>query len=323
MNNPASYYRLAALALLWGSSFLLIKVALEALSPTQIALTRIVLGALVLVALCAVRGIRLRGSAALWRRIATAGLFASALPWVLFGVGEQTVASGLTGVINATTPLWTALFGMLLARETPPKSRLTGLGVGFAGVVLIFAPWQGGDLLAPGVLACLGAAASYGVGYVYIGRKLTGESLREHGLSPLALASMQMIAAAGFAAVALPIDGLRPVHPEPLALLSIAVLGVLGTGIAFAMNYRLIADEGATTASTVAYLMPIVSVLLGWLVLDEQLGARVLTGMALVLAGVLLIRRSNRPAREKPRIVRGLLRGSQLYAELATNHPGK
>ncbi|GAA2808398.1 DMT family transporter [Saccharopolyspora taberi] len=292
MNNPASYYRLGALALLWGSSFLLIKVALDALAPTQIALARIVLGALVLLALCAVRGIRLRGDAALWRRIAVAALFASALPWVLFGIGEQTVASGLTGVINATTPLWTALFGLLVTREAPPPARLAGLGLGFGGVVLIFAPWQDDNLLTWGVFVCLGAAVSYGLAYVYIGRNLTGR----HGLPPLALATMQMIVASGYGVLALPIDGIRPVQLEPVPLLAIAVLGVFGTGLAFAMNYRLISDEGATTASTVAYLMPIVSVLLGWLVLGEQLGFRILLGMAIVLAGVLITQRSTRPA---------------------------
>ena len=318
MNNPASYYRLGALALLWGSSFLLIKIALDALAPTQIALTRIVLGALVLLALCALRGFRLRANRALWRRIAVAALFASALPWVLFGIGEQTVPSGLTGVINATTPLFTALFGLLIGREVPPRARMAGLGLGFAGVLLIFAPWQDDNLLTWGVFACLGAAVSYGIAYVYIGRNLTGDRLREHGLSPLALATMQMVAASGYAVLALPIDGLRPVHLAPVPLLAVAVLGIFGTGLAFALNYRLISDEGATTASTVTYLMPIVSVLLGWLVLGEQLGFRVLLGMAIVLVGVLLTQRPRWMSLPQP-----VLRGTRLYAELATNHPLK
>lgn len=349
MNNPANYFRLGALALLWGSSFLLIKLALAALAPTQIALARIVLGALVLLALCAVRGLRVSRDRTLWRRVAVAALFASALPWVLFGIGEQTVDSGLTGILNATTPLWTVLFGLLVSREALPPSRLGGLLLGFLGVLLIFAPWQGTGLLSWGVLACLGAAVSYGIGYVYIGRKLTGD----HGLPPLVLATMQMIAATGYAVVALPLDGLQPVHWDLLALVSAAVLGVFGTGIAFVLNYRIISDEGATTASTVAYLMPIVSVLLGWLLLGEELGPRILLGMAVVLVGVLLARRSpspgtataeedkmseeNRPelrtsAEELPpieppkgwaRIQLALMRGSQLYAEMATNHPMK
>ncbi|MGW3468872.1 DMT family transporter [Saccharopolyspora sp. NPDC000995] len=352
MNNPTNYVRLGVLALLWGSSFLLIKLALGALSPTQIALTRIVLGAAVLLALCALRGMRPSRDRKLWRHVAVAALFGSALPWVLFGLGEQTVDSGLTGVLNATTPLWTVLFGLFAGREAMPPTRLGGLLLGFLGVLLIFAPWQGGGLLSRGVAACLGAAVSYGIGYVYIGRNLTGN----HGLAPLVLATMQMVAATGYALLALPLGGLQPVRWEPLALLAVAVLGVFGTGLAFAINYRIIGDEGATTASTVAYLMPIVSVLLGWLLLGEELGLRVLLGMAIVLLGVALTRRfptpkpvaapapeedkmSNQLRTDAARTTRtdelppieppgawtrfrlALMRGSQLYADLATNDP--
>lgn len=294
MNNPASYLRLGTLALLWGSSFLLIKIALDALSPVQIAFARIVLGALVLLLLCTLRGIQLRGHQ-LWRHVVVAALFASTLPWVLFGVGEQTVNSGLTGVLNATTPLWTVLFGLIFGgQRSLPPARFAGLGLGFAGVMLIFAPWQG-DLPGWGALACLGAAASYGVGYVYIGRNLTSATLRDRGVSPLAVAALQMTASSGLAVFTLPVGGLQPVHLAVLPLLAITVLGVAGTGFAFALNYRLISDEGATTASTVTYLMPAVSVFLGWLVLGEHLGLRVLAGMAVVLIGVALSRRSSSP----------------------------
>jgi drug/metabolite transporter (DMT)-like permease len=325
VNNSASYLRLGALALLWGSSFLLIKVALNALTPVQVALVRIILGAAVLLLLCALRGMRLRGFVTsdghrLWGHVAVAALFASAMPWVLFGIGEQTVDSGLTGVLNATTPLWTVLFGLLFGREagTPP-SRFAGLLLGFTGVVLICAPWQGGGTFGWGVLACLAAAASYGVGYVYIGRNLTGARLREKGLSPLTLAAMQMTAAAGIALVALPAGGLQPVRLELPALLAVAVLGVFGTGIAFALNYRIISDEGATTASTVTYLMPIVSVLLGWLVLNERLGFRMLLGMIIVLLGVALSRRGTGVTRAWDAV----RTGTQRYAELGSNVAGK
>lgn len=302
MNNPASYVRLCTLALLWGASFLLIKVALTALSATQIALTRIVLGALVLLVLGAVRGMRPIGfrtadARRVWLHTAVAGLFASAFPWILFGIAEGTVASGLTGVLNATTPLWTLLFGLLFGRERAVTIfRFGGLILGFGGVILIFAPWQAGGLLGWGVAACLAASASYGVGYVYIARHLTGSVLREQGISPLTMAGMQMTAAAGIALVALPIGGLEPVRLQPLGVLAVTALGVLGTGMAFALNYRLISDEGPTTTATVTYLIPIVSVLLGWWVLDERLGIRELVGMGVVLIGVALSRQGAQAA---------------------------
>ncbi|RCW46682.1 drug/metabolite transporter (DMT)-like permease [Halopolyspora algeriensis] len=296
MNNPANYLRLGALALVWGASFLLIKIGLEALSPTQVAVARITLGAIVLLLLCALRGIRLRGAATteargLWRTITIAALFGNTLPWVLFGLGEQTVSSGLTGVLNATTPLWTVLFGLLFGTErslTPV--RFTGLLLGFAGVVVILAPWTASGAFGWGALACLAAAVSYGIGFVYIGRSLTDARVDGQQLPPLGVAAMQMTAATGLGLLALPVGGLQPVALDPVPLLAVAVLGIVGTGFAFALNMRIISDEGATTASTVTYLMPLVSVLLGWLVLNEQFGPRVLVGMAVVLVGVALSR---------------------------------
>ncbi|NYH78477.1 drug/metabolite transporter (DMT)-like permease [Actinopolyspora biskrensis] len=308
MNNRANYVRLIVLALLWGASFLFIKVGLQALSPTQVAFARIALGAGVLTALCVLSGGRLIGfgsaeARGLWRTIAVAAVFGNVAPWILFGIGERTVDSGLTGVLNATTPLWTVLFGLLYGTERSlPGARLLGLLAGFSGVVVILAPWQGADgLLGWGVLACLAAAASYGVSFVYIGRSLSGPGLSGRPLSPLTVATMQMTAATGIALFTLPVGGLAPIEPAPLPLLAVAALGVFGTGLAFALHIRIISDEGATTASTVTYLMPAVSVVLGWLVLDESFGPRVLAGMVVVLLGVALSRTNVRGSRGRTR----------------------
>lgn len=308
LNNRANYVRLIVLALLWGASFLFIKVGLQALSPTQVAFARIVLGAAVLIALCVLGGERLIGfgsaeARGLWRTIAVAAVFGNVAPWILFGIGERTVDSGLTGVLNATTPLWTVLFGLLYGTERSlPTARLLGLLTGFSGVVVILAPWQGtGGLLGWGVLACLAAAASYGIGFVYIGRSLNGTGLSGRPLPPLTVAAMQMTAATGIALFTLPVGGLAPIDPAPLPLLAVATLGVFGTGIAFALHIRIISDEGATTASTVTYLMPAVSVVLGWLVLGEHFGPRMLAGMVVVLLGVALSRTKVRGPRGRNR----------------------
>ncbi|QGK71452.1 EamA family transporter [Allosaccharopolyspora coralli] len=304
MNNPANYLRLSTLAVLWGGSFLFIKLALEALSPVQIAFTRIALGALVLVGFCLVArvklgGLRTPGERKVWGYIVLAGLFGNSLPWFLFAEGEQTISSGLTGVINATTPLWTILFGVLAGTErglTP--ARVTGLFVGFLGVLVILAPWQSGGALGWGALACLGGAACYGISFVYIGRAM--RTARDNGTThpPMAFATMQMLAATMLSTLTLPVGGLTPVGLDPVALISVAVLGILGTGFAFSVQYRIISDEGATTASTVTYLIPIVSVLLGWTVLGEQVGLRVIAGMGIILLGVAL-GRSRPPKRDK------------------------
>ncbi|SDR15208.1 DMT family transporter [Actinopolyspora saharensis] len=308
LNNRANYVRLIVLALLWGASFLFIKVGLQALSPTQVAFARIALGAVVLTALCVLGGGRLVGFGSkqarrLWRTIAVAAVFGNVAPWILFGLGERTVDSGLTGVLNATTPLWTVLFGLLYGTERSlPPARLLGLLLGFSGVVVILAPWQGaGGLLGWGVLACLAAAASYGIGFVYIGRSLSGTGVSGRPLPPLTVAAMQMTAATGIALLALPVGGLAPIDPAPLPLLAVAALGVFGTGVAFALHIRIISDEGATTASTVTYLMPAVSVVLGWLVLGEDFGPRMLAGMVVVLLGVALSRTNARSPRGRNR----------------------
>ncbi|WP_037669161.1 DMT family transporter [Streptomyces griseus] len=282
-----SSLRMAALALLWGSGFLWIKLALNhGLTPTQITITRCVLGTAVLLFLARSAGQRLPRSRTTWRHLAVAALFCNAIPFALFSVGEQTVDSGIAGVLNATTPLWSLLIGIALGTDRAlGRVRLTGLLLGFTGTLLIFAPWHRSGLLSWGALALLGAAASYAVAFAYMARHLTAND------APLAVSAAQLLTATAWTTLALPTAG--PLHPDVTALLAVTALGVLGTGVTFYLNYRLIADEGATSAATVGYLLPVVSVALGALFLDEQVGMRVVLGMLVVLIGVGLTRRKN------------------------------
>ncbi|BCB74020.1 DMT family transporter [Phytohabitans flavus] len=280
--------RIGVLALLWGSGFLWIKVALNhGLSPVQITVSRCVLGTAVLIGLALAARQRLPRSVTVWRHLAVAALLCNALPFALFAVGERTVDSGLAGVLNATTPLWTLLIGLAIGVERFAAARIAGLLLGFCGVLLIFAPWHAHASW--GAFALLGAAASYGAGFVYMGRWLTGR-----GTAPIALSAAQLIAATGWSLVALPAAG--PVRVDSTGMAAVVVLGVFCTGVTFYLSYRLIADEGPTSAATVGYLLPVVSVALGAAVLDERLGVRVLAGMAVVLLAVALTRRTT-PAR--------------------------
>ncbi|MFG2571747.1 DMT family transporter [Streptomyces sp. NPDC048481] len=283
-----STLRMAALALFWGSGFLWIKLALtHGLTPAQITIARCALGAVVLLVLARRAGQRLPRSRATWGRLVVAAFFCNALPFALFAVGEQHLDSGLAGVLNATTPLWSLLIGMTTGAEriTHP-ARLAGLVLGFAGTVLIFAPWQRGGLLTWPAAALLAAAASYAVAFAYMARHLT---TRE---TPLAMSAAQLLTATGLSTLALPAAG--PLHPDVTALLAVTALGVLGTGVTFYLNYRLITDEGPTAAATVGYLLPVVSVALGAALLDEHVGPRVLTGMTVVLLAVALTRTGGR-----------------------------
>ncbi|MEU6640924.1 DMT family transporter [Saccharomonospora sp. NPDC046836] len=292
MGEFKTLLRMGALALMWGSSFFWIKLALNAFTPVQLVLGRVVLGAAVLTALCFLAKDRLPGSRRIWGYLAIAALFHNALPFLLFAIGEQTVDSGVTGVLNATTPLWALAVALLWRVERRlTGARTAGLILGLAGTILIFAPWQASGLLSWGAFGILAAAASYGFVIVFEGRYLSGT-----GASPLALAAAQMMAASGFVLLTFPIGGLSPIELDGTAFVAVAVLGVFSTGIAFALNYQLIATEGAITAASVGYLLPVVSVLLGTAFLDEPLNVRVVLGMVVVLAGVALTRMRHRKA---------------------------
>jgi drug/metabolite transporter (DMT)-like permease len=280
------------LALFWGSSFLWIKLALHGLSPVQITLVRLITGGGLVFVLCLITREKLPRSKRIWGHLVVAAIIGNVLPFTLFGVGERTVDSGVAGVLNATTPLWALLIGIMVGKERGlTVIRVGGLLLGFAGTLLIFAPWHAAGLASWGALAILGAAISYGIVFVYIGTFLAGR-----GGSPMALSAAQLLTAAGLTGLTIPVAGLQPVHFQTAALLAATVLGVFGTGLAYVMNYRLIVDEGPTNASTVGYLLPVVAVLLGAIFLSEALTVRVIAGMVVVLIGVAMTKWQRRPA---------------------------
>ncbi|WP_028930776.1 DMT family transporter [Pseudonocardia asaccharolytica] len=280
---------IGALALLWGSGFFWIALSLDGFTPVQLTFIRLALGALVLVPIVLARRLPRPRGPTMWAHLTASALIANAIPYSLFAVAEQSVPSSLAGVINATTPLWT----VLIAATARADTRLTprrGLGValGFLGVLVLFEPWnatRGAEL--GGVLACVTAALSYGVAYVYQSRYLTNR-----GLSPLTLTAAQLCMATVLLALVLPVGGGISAQPAPLALVAVVVLGVIGTGVALIINFTLIATEGPTAASVVTYLVPAVALALGILILDETAHWTLPLGAALILVGVALVRRS-------------------------------
>ena len=279
--------RTALLAGLWGSTFLWIKLSLNGgLEPVEIVVIRCVLGAGVLYALAVRAGQSLPREAAVWGHLLVAAAFCNALPFALFGLGEQTVDSGVAGVVHATTPLWAVAIGIAIGTDRALHPvRAGGLVLGFLGTVLIFAPWTESGLVSWGALAILAAAASYAVGFAYMARHVVGRD------APLAMSAGQLMAALALSALALPFAGVDASGVDLAGITSVVILGIFATGITFYLSYRIIEDEGPTAAATVGYLLPVVSVALGAIVLSEPLNGRIVAGMVVVLVGVGLTRR--------------------------------
>lgn len=294
------------LTLIWGSSFLFIKVAVRDLAPVDVALVRVGLGAAVLLGVLAAGRRALPRGRRVWWHLAVVALFANAAPFALLAYGEQRISSVLAGLWNATTPLMVLMVAtLMLPDERPTRRRVVGLLAGFAGVVVVLGPWRspGGGQLA-GQLMCLGAAACYGVGFPYTRRFLAGRS--ETGT---ALSAGQLLCATAQLAVATIFVGGAPQHLSAGAGASLAALGALGTGFAYVLNYAVVRRAGATTASTVTYLVPLVSTALGVLLLAEGVVWNEPVGAAVVLAGVAfsqgpMRRRGSDPAGRAPRPLR-------------------
>ncbi|HEY0933270.1 MAG TPA: DMT family transporter [Trebonia sp.] len=286
--NRGSVSRIILLALIWGSAFLWIKLADRGFSPVEVTLARLATGAVVLFAVMLVRRDKIPRSPRLWAAIATAALLANAAPYLLFAVAEQTISSSTAGIINATTPLWTVILAVAVRhQQNVTKRQAAGLIIGFAGAVLIFSPWRAAsELFSAGGLECLTASVSYAVSYVYMDRFLA-----RRGISAIVLSACQLAAAAAMLAIALIFTGVRTPRVTMQDIAAVAILGIIGTGVAYVLNYQIISSDGATAASMVTYLLPVVAIVLGVLILDEGITANITGGVALVLIGVAITRR--------------------------------
>nr|WP_243640252.1 DMT family transporter [Micromonospora sp. MW-13] len=275
-----------ALAAIWGSSFLFIKVGIRELHPLHLTLYRVAAGALTLLAVLPLLRDRLPREPRVWAHLFVAAALGVAVPFTLFGYGEQRVESMLAGIWNATTPLIVLPMAVLVFRTERLMSRsAVGLGLGFVGVLVVLGVWEGvGGAHFTGQLMCLGAAACYGVAIPYQKRFIAGSS---H--SGVSLSAAQLVLATAQLAVVGPLVAGAPPAPTGLSvgvLASVLALGVLGTGLAFVINLRNIRVAGASTAATVTYLVPVFAVLIGALALDERLNWHQPVGALVVLVGV-------------------------------------
>ena len=305
--------KFAALALIWGASFLFMKVGLRWFEPLQIGTFRIVLGATTVLILLRATGGRLPRDRRVWAHLFVVALFLASLPFVLFPLGEERVSSALAGIGNATTPIATVLATLaLVPDERLPGRKIAAVVVGFVGVVVIAQPWeQAGqpDLLGFGMT--LVAGASYGLGWTWVRKHLAQTDLGglslPAGLLTMASAQMLVVLTVWWLprrdTLAGPWSGRVDASgglTAPLA--AILTLGIVGTGIAYLFQFDVFRAVGQQIGSLVTYLIPIVSVVLGYVVLHERLGAWQLVGAAIVLGAAVVI---GRPQRSPGRRVRG------------------
>jgi drug/metabolite transporter (DMT)-like permease len=260
-----------------------IKVGLRGLDPLEVALARCAFGAVTLLILVLVLRERMPRGLEVWRRLFVVAIFFNAVPFSLFAFGEQHVSSVVAGIWNASTPLCTGLFAMALLPDEPPtRARISGLLIGFAGVLVVLGPWRslgGGTLL--GNLLCFGPAVCYGFAFVYTRRHLSGrpESIVSLSAAQVSLGTLQL-------AVVTPFFSSVPAHAALDVWASMLGLGALGTGLAYVLNYDVIQRAGATTASSVTYLVPLFATLFGVVLLSERLTWNEPLGALVIIAGV-------------------------------------
>ncbi len=297
---------LVLLAALWGPSFLFIKVAVADIPPLTLVLGRVAVGATFLLVALRLARRSLPRDRTLWRHFAVLALIHNAVPWILFAWGEQTIDSALASILNGTTPLFTIVLAHFLVEgDRMTASKLLGVLLGFGGLVLLILPSLVTGVRATtwGLIAVTVAAALYGVAIIYSRRHVRGLPPLVAPASTLSLATLYMLPVALVERPwTLPI-------PSPVALAALAALGFFGTGLAFIVYYRLLETANATYISMVTYVIPIFGVILGVLVLGEQLTWYALAGFALILLGVMVV--NGLLANHLPTWPRGAVGGKQ------------
>jgi len=279
--RPRDIVELVALAALWGAAFLFMRVAAPAFGPFALVFLRVAGASLLLVPLLAARG-ELGALRRNWRPIAIVGLTNSALPFLCFAYAALSINAGLSAIFNSATPLFAAIVAWLWLGDRMTPLRLLGLAIGFAGVLWI--GWDKADFRPGGsawaIVACLVATLCYSISPSLTKRHLGG-------VPPLAVAAGSQVAATVFVAVPA-LLAWPSVAPSSNAWLMAALLALFGTGLAYILYFRLIANAGPANAVAVTYLIPIFAVLWGGVFLGEELTVPLALGCLVIFIGTAL-----------------------------------
>ena len=273
------------LAAIWGSSFLFTHIGVIEFGALPTAFVRVAIAALFLLPLVWLRGL-LPELAKHWRRVLFIGLLNSGIPFACFAFALLSISTGLSAILNATVPMFGALIAWLWLRDRPTAWRIAGLVMGFAGVALLawdkatFQPVGAGPAPAWAVLACLLACVCYGISASYTKRYLAG-------LPPLVTAAGSQLGAS--LGLALPALWLWPARmPGPLAWAALLAVGVVCTGIAYVLFFRLIENAGPPRALAVTFVVPVFAVFYGWVFLGESVTLWMAGCAAIIVGGTAL-----------------------------------
>lgn len=274
-----------ALGLVWGCSFIFIELGLVFLSPFGVTFVRCALGAITLLIFAKARKVELPKGKAIWKKLWVVAMLLNVVPGVLFAFAQQYITSALAGIINATTPLMTLIFMLLIFREEKIKrEQVYGLLIGALGVMTVMGVWKelGGNQLI-GIIALLVAVACYGASYPYSTRNVI-----PLGLKPEALATCQLLMAAVTLLPLFIFEGFSSNNYESRSIFAMLCLGIFGSGFAYIWNFTVTAAAGSAIGSTVTYITPVVAVIVGWLYLNEEIVWHEPVGALVVIIGALL-----------------------------------
>ena len=282
-----NYLLLVGLGVIWGSSYMFIRIAVAEVPPITLVASRLVLAALVLIIALRAAGRPIPRSKQLWGAYAVMGFLSGALPYVLISWGEQYIHSSLAALLQATMPIFTVVLALFLANdERMSWTMVLGVVLGFAGVAVLMLPdlRQGLQANLLGQLAIVASSLSYAGATVFARNRLRGQP-------PLTSTMGQLTAGALYTLpLSILIDRPFDLSPSPAAIASWLALTILGTVVAYVIYYALIDRASATFVSTVTYIIPIVGLILGAIVLDEPVTMNLLVSAALIILGVLLVR---------------------------------
>jgi drug/metabolite transporter (DMT)-like permease len=273
------------LSLLWGGSYFIIKIVLVELQPFTVVLGRVSFAAIALICFVYLSGQQMPVSPRIWRAFFVMGAFNNLIPFSLIVWGQTQIDSSLTGILNATTPLFTVVLAHLLTHdERLSLNRLLGVLFGLCGVLLLISPkvLHGLNLQSLGQFAILGASFCYSYASIY------GRRFKE--LSPV-VTSAGMLTSSTVMTLPLAIILDKPwtLRPSAMTWAGLLVLGLFGSAIANLIYFRILAVAGATNVSLVSFLIPITALLLGVFVLGEKLDWNTFAGMALIFSGLAAI----------------------------------